>query len=113
MTASEEGEKSNGHVSHRQLNKLRPWHAARTVLRGKHKTGNYDLKTGYDFRIMTIISVSCGCITNLKLNGFKSYAIEICEWLGHFTDPGLSHQVLIPLWSVERCIADIENCIVC
>lgn len=74
-------------------------------------TGNHDLKTEYDFRIMTIISVSCGCITNPKLNGFKSYGIEICEWLvisltrtgptrlrlhyGQLTDPELMKNYII------------------
>lgn len=102
------GEASNGHVSHTLLNKLRLWHAASTVLRGKHTTGNHDLQTEYDFRIMTIISVSCGCITNPKLNDFKSYGIESCEWLGHFSDPDWSHQAAAPLWSADRPRADEE-----
>lgn len=109
-TVSEEGgeKASNVHVNHTLQNKLRRWHAARIVLRGKHMTGNHDLKTEYDFRIMTIISVSCGCITNPKLNGFKSYGIEICEWLGHFSDPDWSHQAAAPLWSADRPRADEE-----
>lgn len=110
-TVSEEGKKkreSNGHVSHGLLNKLSPWHAARVIPGGKHTNGNYHLKTEYDFRIMTIISVSWDCITNLKLNAFKSYGIEICEWLGRFSDPGWSHLITAPLWSADRSRTDVE-----
>lgn len=50
------------------------------------ETHDWKLWSEDDFRIMTIISVSHGCITNLKLNGLKSYGTGICEWWGHFSD---------------------------